>query len=78
MAYELSPFLAAAQPYAAALGHPPWLRRRTVPGRAFHALAFGNVALSGLPLAILGLLPQWMSLGMSLGLPGQKSRRRKS
>ena len=51
--FELSPFHAASRPYAAALGNPPWLERRTGLARTLNALALGNVALRGLPLAMM-------------------------
>jgi hypothetical protein len=50
--FELSPFHAAAAPYAGELGNPAWLRRRTWPARILNVLAGGNVALRGMPLAL--------------------------
>jgi hypothetical protein len=51
--FELSPFFEAAQGYADFLGSPNWLRMRTLPARFFNSIFFGNVALRGLPLALL-------------------------
>ncbi|MBT8471098.1 MAG: hypothetical protein HKN14_06135 [Marinicaulis sp.] len=49
--FELSPFHKAAQPFKSQVGDPAWLEIRTIPARIFNALALGNVALRGLPLA---------------------------
>jgi hypothetical protein len=51
--YELSPFFEAAQSYAILLGSPKWLRRRTLLAKFFNLTFGGNVALRGLPLALL-------------------------
>ncbi len=51
--FELSPFHAASQPYAQALGDPAWLKRRTPLARTLHAATLGHVALRGLPLAAI-------------------------
>jgi hypothetical protein len=50
--FELSPYFETAQPYAAQLGSPCWLRRRTLPAKFFNLMFGGNVALRGMPLAI--------------------------
>ncbi|GGB35377.1 hypothetical protein GCM10011380_25980 [Sphingomonas metalli] len=57
--FELSPFHAAAQPYARALGDPPWLARRTALARFLHAASLGNVPLRGLPLALAAWIAEW-------------------
>ncbi|WP_156460618.1 hypothetical protein [Sphingomonas sp. Leaf339] len=57
--FELSPFHAAAQPYAAALGNPTWLQRRSRLARVLNAMALGNVALRGLPLALAAWAAEW-------------------
>ncbi|SHH49502.1 hypothetical protein SAMN05443248_4998 [Bradyrhizobium erythrophlei] len=51
--FELSPFFEAAQPFARELGWPGWLRRRTLPSRILNLAFGGNVALRGLPLAMV-------------------------
>jgi hypothetical protein len=51
--YELSPFFEAAQVFARELDRPEWLRRRTLPARILNLLFGGNVALRGLPLAMV-------------------------
>ncbi|MFS0771533.1 hypothetical protein [Sphingomonas sp. 1P08PE] len=51
--FELSLFHAVSVRYAAAMGNPRWLTRRTRMARVFNMLAFGNVALRGLPLALM-------------------------
>lgn len=56
LCFELSPYFAAALPFAGHLGNPAWLKRRTLPGRLFNALGFGNPALSGLPFALAAWL----------------------
>lgn len=69
VSYEVSPVFRAAQPHAAALGHPPWLRRRTLPGRILAALFLGNPALAGLPLSLVAesaaRVRRWRPLGRS-------------
>ncbi|MBJ6120762.1 hypothetical protein JAO74_03035 [Sphingomonas sp. BT553] len=69
LCFELSPFHAAAQPYAAALGHPVWLQRRSRVARVLNAAAFGNVALRGLPLALVAWAAEWKR-GSPPPLPG--------
>jgi hypothetical protein len=56
LCYELSPFFTAAKPFADRLGRPVWLERRNRLALLLNALAFGNPALSGLPLALLAWL----------------------
>jgi len=51
--FELSPFHQAAARYATHLGRPGWLERRTRLARLLHRLGGGNVALRGMPLALL-------------------------
>jgi hypothetical protein len=51
--FELSPFFEAAQPFARELGRPGWLYRRTLPARILNLIFGGNVALRGLPLAMV-------------------------
>ena len=51
--FELSPYFEVAQPYADKLGFPEWLRRRTLPARFLNLIFGGNVALRGLPLALV-------------------------
>jgi len=51
--FELSPFFEAAQPFSSDLGSPEWLRRRTLPAKLLNLFFGGNVALRGLPLAII-------------------------
>lgn len=54
---ELSPYCAAASPYAQALDEAaPWLEPRTLLARLLHAAAFGNPNLRDAPLA----LRKWM------------------
>ncbi|MBK5927323.1 hypothetical protein [Rhodobaculum claviforme] len=53
VSFELSPYAAAARPLASAIGDPAWLRRRSWMARGLDAMAFGNVALGGAPLALL-------------------------
>lgn len=67
--HELSPYHAAAQPYAAKLGNPPWLQRRTWLARTFNMMAMGNVPLRGLPLALLAWMAEWRRKGPPV-LPG--------
>jgi hypothetical protein len=56
LCYELSPFFKAARPFAGRLGRPAWLERRNRLAWLLNALAIGNPALSGLPLALLAWL----------------------
>jgi hypothetical protein len=51
--FELSPFFEAAQPFYNYLDRPVWLRMRTLPARILNWLFAGNVALRGLPLALV-------------------------
>lgn len=51
--FELSPYHAASAPFAADLGNPAWLKRRTPLARTLNALTGGHVALRGLPLAAI-------------------------
>lgn len=52
VAYELAPYIDVARPYAAWIGNPPWLHRRTFAARLCNAFFLGNVPLRGLPLAL--------------------------
>lgn len=51
--FELSPFFEAARPFALELGSPRWLTRRTLPAKILNAVFGGNVALRGMPLALI-------------------------
>jgi len=60
--FELSPFHKACEVISQSMNHPDWMLRRTKTAKFWNAFFIGNVALRGLPMALISALASFKKL----------------